>query len=88
MWIRAEDLVEILRKMDEVKDKAGAAFSACEQEDLQKAVERMRELREMIYTVLAKEEQERAVPYPIPYPVITPLPWWEQITCKSSTGTE
>ena len=82
MNIRAEDIVKMLQKMDEVEEKAGAAFSSSSEEDLQIALERMRELRAMLYSALAKEEE--AAPYPVAYPVIVPyreVPWWEpQIT--------
>ena len=89
MKIKAEDLIAMLKKMDEVEEKAGAAFSSCDSEDLQIALEKMRELRAMLYSALAKEEE--AAPYPVAYPVIVPhreVPWWEQVTCKSATGAE
>ena len=91
MKIKAENLIAMLKKMDEVEEKAGAAFSSSSEEDLQAALEKMRELRAMLYSALAKEEE--AVPYPVAYPVIVPykeVPWWEQVTCScgsSSKGT-
>ena len=86
MKIKAEDLVAMLKKMDEVEEKAGAAFGSRDSDDLQVALEKMRELRSMLYAALAKEEE--SAPYPVAYPVI--VPWWEQaqITCKSTTVTE
>ena len=89
MQIRAESLVEMLKKMDEVEEKAGAAFSSSSEEDLQAALERMRELRAMLYSVLAKEEE--AAPYPVAYPVIVPyrnVPWWEQVTCSCDSSSK
>ena len=90
MRIKAEDLVEMLKKMDEAEEKVGIAFSSCDSEDLQIAVEKMRELRAMLYSALAREEEAQAVPYPVTYPIVAPVPWWEQtrITCKDSTGAE
>ena len=90
MQIKAEDVVTMLKKMDEVEEKAGIAFSSSSEEDLQIALEKMRELRSMLYSALAKEEE--AAPYPVAYPAIVPyrdVPWWEQVTCscKSASGT-
>ena len=91
MQIKAEALVAMLKKMDEMEEKAGAAFSSCDREDSQIAVEKMRELRAMLYSALTREEE--AVPYPVTYPVVVPyreVPWWEQthITCTGATGAE
>lgn len=91
MKIRSEDLVGMLKKMDEVEEKASYAFSSCDSEDLQIAVEKMRELRSMLYSLLATGQEEPAV-YPAAYPVIVPyreVPWWEQVTyaCKSASST-
>ena len=87
MKIKNEDLVAMRKKMDEVEEKASGAFSSCDSEDLQIAVEKMRELRSMLYSLLATEQEEPAV-HPITYPVI--VPWWEQtqITCKSTAEAE
>ena len=92
MKVKNEDLVAMLKKMDEVEEKAGIAFSSCDSEDLQIALEKMRELRTMLYSLLATG-QEETVAYPITYPVIVPyreVPWWEQVTftCKSASGTD
>ena len=92
MQIKAEALVAMLKKMDEMEEKAGAAFSSCDREDSQIAVEKMRELRAMLYSLLAAGQEEPAV-HPITYPVIVPyweVPWWEQthITCTGATGAE
>ena len=92
MKIKNEDLVAMLKKMDEVEEKASSAFSSCDAEDLQIAVEKMRELRAMLYSLLAAGQEEQN-PYPITYPVILPyreVPWWEQVTCtcKGTTGAE
>ena len=89
MQIKAESLVEMLKKMDEVEEKAGAAFSSSSEEDLQAALEKMRELRAMLYSALAKEEE--AAPYPVAYPVIVPykeVPWWEQVTCSCGSSSK
>ena len=90
MKIKAESLVEMLKKMDEVENKAGIAFSTSSEEDLQIALEKMRELRAMLYSLLATVQEEPDI-YPITYPVIVPyrqVPWWEQVTCtcKSTSG--
>ena len=92
MRIKAEDLVAMLKKMDEAEEKASCAFGSCDSEDLQIAVEKMRELRAMLYSLLATGQEEPAA-YPITYPVIVPyrdVPWWEQVTCvcKGTTGAE
>ena len=93
MKIKANDIVAMLKKLDEIEEKAGRAFSSCEQDDLQSAVEKMRELRAMLYSLLAAgQEEQNPVPSPAPcpvtYPVIVPFweaPWWEttRITCAS-----
>ena len=90
MKIRNEDLVAMLKKMDEVEEKAAAAFSSSSEEDAQIAREKMHELRAMLYSMLATEQEEPSV-YPITYPVILPhrdVPWWDQVTftCKSTGG--
>ena len=92
MKIKNEDLVAMLKKMDEVEEKASGAFGSSSEEDLQAAVEKMRELRAMLYSLLATGQEETAA-YPITYPVIVPyrdVPWWEQVTCtcKGTTGAE
>ena len=89
MRIKAEDVVTMLKKMDEVEEKAGAAFSSCDSEDLQIALEKMRELRSMLYSALAREEEN--ILSPVAYPVVVPFkerPWWEQVTCtcKNTSG--
>ena len=89
MKIKAEDLVAMLKKMDEVEEKAGAAFNSSSEEDLQIALEKMRELRAMLYSALAREEE--AVPYPVAYPVVVPYretPWWEQVTCSCGSSSK
>ena len=90
MKIKNEDLVAMLKKMDEVEEKASCAFSSRDSEDLQMAVEKMRELRAMLYSLLAAGQEEPA-PYPVTYPVIVPyrdVPWWEmpKITCSDGTA--
>ena len=87
MKINAEDIVAMLKKIDEIEEKAACAFSSCEQEDLQAAAEKMRELRAMLYSLLAAGQEEQN-PCPVTYPVIVPFweaPWWEttRITCAS-----
>ena len=91
MKINAEDIVAMLKKIDEIEEKAARAFSSCEQEDLQAAVEKMRELRAMLYSLLAAGQEEQN-PSPAPCPAIVPYivpyreaPWWEtfRITCAS-----
>ena len=87
MKIKVEDLVAMLKKMDEVEEKAGAAFNSSSEEDLQIALEKMSQLRAMLYSALAREEE--AVPYPVVYPVVVPyreVPWWKQVTCTSGTS--
>ena len=91
MRIKTEDLVEMLKKMDEAEEKAAAALDSSGGEGLQAALEKMRELRAMLYSLLATGQEEPAV-YPITYPVVVPyreVPWWEQVTCvcKSASGT-
>ena len=91
MKIKAEDIVAMLKKIDELEEKAARAFSSCEQEDLQAAVEKMRELRAMLYSLLVAGQEEQnpsPAPCPVTYPVIVPFweaPWWEttRITCAS-----
>ena len=90
MKIKNEDLAAMLKKMDEAEEKAGVAFGSSSEEDLQMAAEKMRELRAMLYSVLATGQEEPA-PYPITYPVIVPYreaPWWEmtRVTCASGAG--
>ena len=88
MRIKAEDLARMLRKMDEVEEKAAQAYNSSRDEDLAMAVEKMRELRAMLYEVLEREEEAQAAPYPVAYPIVAPMPWWEQISCKSGTEAE
>ncbi len=89
MQIKAEDLVKMLKKMDEVEEKAKIAADRRDVEDLYEAVAKMRELRSMLYSALAKEEEAQTIPYPVTYPVVVPyreVPWWEQVTYKSTSG--
>ena len=91
MKIKAEDIVAMLKKLDEIEAQAARAFSSCNAEDLQAAAEKMRELRAMLYALLAAGQEEQN-PSPAPCPAIVPYivpyrdaPWWEttRITCES-----
>lgn len=59
MWVKAKKLVEILKKIDEVEDKAGIAFSTSSEEDLQIALERMREVRSIAYEILENSDWDK-----------------------------
>ncbi len=59
MWVKAKKLVEILKKIDEVEDKAGIAFSSSSTEDLQIALERMREVRKIAYEILENSDWDK-----------------------------
>lgn len=93
MRISAGDIVALLRKIDEVEEKAGVAFTTCDQQDLQIALDKARELRPMLYAALASSAEE-GTPYPVPYPAIVPqggdAPWWEttRVTCGPSSGAQ
>ena len=63
MRISANDVVALLKKVDEVEEKAGRAFSSYDQEDMQAALESARELRPMLYAMLASAAEE-GMPYP------------------------
>lgn len=81
MWIKAEDLVSILKKLDEVEESARVAASTYERENWQQTIRQLQELRVTVYEGLLKEEQER--PAPIVYPVVAPQQWeTHSITCK------
>lgn len=95
MKVNAEDLIKMLQKMDEVEEKAGVAFSSCSSEDLQMAVEKMRELRTIVYGLLScalqSKDEDCGGKTPLPCPGVTPIwrevPWWDltRVTCGDST---
>lgn len=89
MRISANDVVALLKKVDEVEDKAGIAFTTCDQQDLQIALEKARELRPMLYGVLASGAED-GTPYPVLYPVYPykDTSWGDfpKVTCSSGTS--
>ena len=90
MRIGTGDIVALLRKIDEVEEKAGVAITTCDQQDLQIALDRARELRPMLYAALAAAAEE-GTPYPVPYPAVVPqwdITWRDstRVTCGSSDG--
>ena len=88
MRISANDVVALLKKVDEVEEKAGIAFSSYGQEDMQAALDSARELRPMLYAMLASAAED-GTPYPVLYPAVVPCrdtTWGDfpRVTCSAS----
>ena len=88
MRISANDVVALLKKVDEVEEKAGRAFATYDQQDMQIALDSARELRPMLYAMLASAAEE-GTPYPVLYPAVVPqwdTTWGDfpRVTCSAS----
>lgn len=88
MRISASDVVALLKKVDEVEEKAGVAFTTYGQQDMQAALDSARELRPMLYAMLASAAED-GMPYPVFCPAVVPQ-WdttWQdstRVTCSAS----
>ena len=83
MEVNAEDLITMLKKLDEAEERA----ARCSFEDLRAAIEKMRELRAILYGLLSRALQTKdggggnpSMPGPIGTPLLREIPLWE-ITC-------
>lgn len=76
MQVGAAEIINVLRKIDELEAKT-------------EAVELTQEIRSMLYSMLEREEYAAPLPIYIPN-YIHDVPWWKQwkITCSGDTAGE